>query len=63
MCPCVELTREMLISPVLIDAPRQDLNYSTARELADSKALAINPEAMLLAWFDKKTGELSPRVE
>jgi hypothetical protein len=53
----------MLISPVLIDVPGQDLTYSTAKAIADSKAFSINPEAMLLAWFDKRTGEFSPRVE
>jgi len=63
MSPCPELTREMLISPVLIDIPRKDLTYSIAREIADSKALSINPEAMLLAWLDRKTGDFSPRVE
>jgi hypothetical protein len=61
--PRSEPSREMLISPVLIDLPDQDLTYSTAKAIADSKAFSINSEAMLLAWFDKKTGEFSPRVE
>jgi hypothetical protein len=63
MSPCIELTKEMLLVPVFIDIPRQDLTYLEAREIADRKAFSINPEAMLLAWFDKKTGQFSPRVE
>ncbi len=63
MSPCIELTREMPVAPVFIDIPRQDLTYSEAKEIADGKAFSINPEAMLLAWFDKKTGQFSPPVE
>ncbi len=63
MSACTELTREMLNSPVLIEIPRRDLTYSEARRIADAKALSINPEAMLLAWYDGKTGAFSPRVE
>ncbi len=63
MSPCVELTREMLNSPVCVNAPDRDLTFSAARTLADGKALEVNPDAMLLAWFDKKSGEFSPRVE
>jgi hypothetical protein len=63
MAPCLELTREMLISPVSLEVLCPDLTYSMAREIADAKALAINPEAMLLAWFDRKTGQYSPKVE
>jgi hypothetical protein len=63
MSPCMPLTREMLISPVHIGVEHADLTYSVAREVADGRAFSINPEAMLLAWYDKRAGEFSPRVQ
>lgn len=63
MAACIELTREMLISPIRLSINDKDLHFATAREFADGKAFEINPDAMLLAWFDRKSGEFSPRVE
>jgi len=60
---CVELTKEMLISPVRLSISDKDLTFSVAKEIADRKSLEINPDAMLLAWFDRKSGTVSPRVE
>jgi hypothetical protein len=60
---CVELTKEMLSSPFELSISDNDLTFSEAREIADRKAFEINPDAMLLAWFDRKSGTFSPRVE
>jgi hypothetical protein len=63
MSGCIELTKEMLISPRRLTISTGDLTYSAAKEIADKEALTINQDAMLLAWFDRKTGAFSPRVE
>ena len=63
MTACIELTKEMLVSPLRLTISERDLTFSAAREIADKEALKISPEAMLLAWFDRKSGLFSPRVE
>ena len=63
MSGCIELTKEMLVSPRRLTISVRDLAFSAAKGIADEEALKINPDAMLLAWFDRKTGEFSPRVE
>jgi hypothetical protein len=60
---CTELTKEMLSSPKELSIGDRNLTFSAAKELADKKAHEINPDAMLLAWFDRKSGAVSPRVE
>jgi hypothetical protein len=63
MSACVKLTREMLTSPITVTIPGETLTFLTARETADNRAKAVNSDAMLLAWFDKKAGAVSPSVE
>ena len=63
MSVCVTFTKEMLRSPITISIPGETLTFVTAKAIADSKAKRISSGAMLLAWFDMKTGEVSPRVE
>jgi hypothetical protein len=63
MSGCIELTKEMLVSPRRLTIRTRDLVFSAAKEIADKEALKINSDAMLLAWFDRKTGAFSPRVE
>ena len=63
MPDCVRLTKEMLRSPIHLSISDKDLTFSVAKEIADRTVFEINPEAMLLAWFDRKSGLFSPRVE
>jgi hypothetical protein len=63
MSDCIELTGEMLVSPRRLTIRTEDLAFSAAKGIADKEALKINPDAMLLAWFDRRTGAFSPRVE
>jgi hypothetical protein len=63
MSACVKLTHEMLTSPITVTFPSKTLTFVSAKEIADGKAKGVSSDAMLLAWFDKKTGEVSPRVE
>jgi hypothetical protein len=60
---CVKLTQEMLTSRITVTVPTETLTFLVAKEIADDKAKGVSADAMLLAWFDKKTGEVSPRVE
>lgn len=63
MSNCVVLTRPMLPSPIDLSISDDALSFSIARQIADVKAKEISPEPMLLAWFDRKTGAVSPKVE
>lgn len=63
MSGCTELTQDMLASPRRLKVADGELTFSAARAIADEEALRVNPDAMLLAWFDRKAGTFSPRVE
>ncbi len=63
MSGCIELTKEMLVSPRRLTVNTRDLGFTAVKGIADQEAFKIKPDAMLLAWFDRKTGESSPRVE
>jgi len=62
-CACTQVTKEVLPNPVsvLIDDP--DLDYASARLIADSKADELLKGPMLLGWYDAKRGKFSPDVE
>jgi len=62
MFSCGEFTPETL--PNLVAAPGGDVGgFDDARAVADRTARDHLEEPMLLAWFDRKTGAFSPRVE
>jgi hypothetical protein len=63
MSGCAELRKEMLISPIEVKSDGDAMDFYGARKIADGKAREVCEEPMLLAWFDRKTGEFSPRVE
>lgn len=59
---CKTLERDMLgtaVRSVLAEAP----SFAEARKIADSEAAKLSPDPFLLAWYDRKSGEFSPRVE
>jgi len=58
---CPPLRRDMLPAPVDLSAPIH-LPRPEAIRLATRQAQAIHPEVMLLAWFDRNTGEFSPPI-
>lgn len=58
---CPPLRREMLPQPVDVRAPAH-LDRLAATRLAQAKAQELHPEVMLLAWFDRGTGEFSPPI-
>ncbi len=71
MSACKVLEKSMLGDAVEVNA-REDargfpgsgsFSFEAARKIADAEAKKRSPEPMLLAWYDKKTGDFSPRVQ
>ncbi len=63
MSNCKLLTREMLHLPIDVFIEDSDLDFYRARRVADTRARQVSEEPMLLAWYDRKSGDFSPRVE
>jgi hypothetical protein len=62
MTACIPLTREMLRDPIDLAVPDVPLDFARARALADRRAREEGPEPMLLAWYDRANGTVSPQV-
>jgi hypothetical protein len=60
---CRSLSREMLVDPVDVQIDDASVDFGKAKEIADRKASEISRDAMLIAWFDRKSGRFSPPVE
>lgn len=58
-----QVDREMLGAPVEMRTESGSVSYSVAREMADAAARRISDDPMLLAWYDKGSGDFSPKVE
>jgi hypothetical protein len=63
MSNCKILARDMLRLPVDLFIEDPDLDYYRAKKAADARAHQVSEEPMLLAWYDRKSGRFSPRVE
>ena len=57
-----ELKRAMLGQTVEIETEGA-LSFEEARRIAQSEASKRAADPMLMAWFDRDSGEYSPRVE
>ena len=60
---CKILTREMLHHPIDVFVGDSALDFYGAKRAADARVHHLSEEPMLLAWYDRKSGEFSPRVE
>ena len=60
---CKILTREMLHLPVDVFVEDPGLDFYSAKKAADARAHQLTEEPMLLAWYDRKSGAFSPKVE
>ena len=60
---CKILTREMLHLPIDVFIEDPALDFISAKKVADARPRQLTEEPMLLAWYDRKSGEFSPRVE
>lgn len=63
MINCRTIDREMLGAAVKLKTATGNISYFVAREMADVAARRISDDPMLLAWYDKGSGDFSPRVE
>lgn len=63
MAECIVLRREMLKNPILVRADEGGLDWAGARKLADQEAQKKSADPMLLAWYNGRSGEFSPKVE
>ncbi|MEJ2671683.1 MAG: AF1514 family protein [Deltaproteobacteria bacterium] len=61
MDECIALRREMLKDPIHLQVA-EEVDFAQARALADRRAAEIGSEPMLLAWYNGRTGEFSPKV-
>ena len=61
MKQCQTVRRETLPNPVDVRIDRE-IDFNTARILADDRAKEIAGDPMLLAWYDSKSGRFSPNV-
>ncbi len=59
---CKILTREMLGSPIDVWVEDAVLDFSRAKQAA-MRGSPGDRRPMLLAWYDRRSGEFSPRVE
>jgi len=55
-------TKNFLTNPVNLTSDK-DLDFETAKQIASQKAREIGSDPMLLAWYQGKTGEHTPKVE
>ena len=58
MMDCKFLTQDMLSHPVMVRVDDYHLDLMSAKTIADHKARELSSDPMLLAWFDRKTGEI-----
>jgi hypothetical protein len=62
MTQCIPLSREMLKDPIDVTVPDEPLDFTRAKAIADQRARELAAEPMLLAWYNRSTGEFSPPV-
>jgi hypothetical protein len=62
MTECIPLRRDMLKDPIDIQISEEPLDFARARTLATQRARQEAAEPMLLAWYNRGTGEFSPQV-
>jgi hypothetical protein len=62
MADCLPLTREMLKDPIDLRVADEPVDFFRAKVLAERRAREAAAEPMLLAWYNRETGEFSPQV-
>lgn len=60
---CKILTREMLRVPVDVFVQDPGFDFYSVKKAADARARQLSEEPMLLAWYDRKSGQFSPKIE
>jgi hypothetical protein len=62
MADCIPLSREMLKDPIHLRVADEPLDFARARTMAEQRARELGEEPLLLAWYNGRMGEFSPRV-
>jgi hypothetical protein len=62
MADCLPLAREMLKDPIHLKVADGPVDFSQAKTMAERRAREAAPDPMLLAWYNRETGEFSPQV-
>jgi len=48
---------------IKVEKNEGDLNITAARIIADTAAARLSPDPMLLAWYEARSSDFSPRVD
>ncbi|MEM5788895.1 MAG: AF1514 family protein [Syntrophobacteraceae bacterium] len=67
-CPesfaCENIPHWDQLGPIIkVGKGEEELNFTAARIIADAEATRLSADPMLLAWYEARSGEFSPRVE
>ncbi len=62
MPECVIFRLDMLSNPIFLEVAEEGLDFGRAKKEADETIEKRVGEAMLLAWYQGKTGEYAPHV-
>jgi len=63
MKACKHIIKNCIINSVRIKIDDRALDFNMAKKVADQKIKEHNPDAILLAWYNGKTGDSIPKVE
>jgi len=55
--------KNFLATPIHVGSDKENLDFKTAKEIADQKARELCSDPMLLAWYQGKTGDYTPKTE
>ena len=55
--------KNVLATPIHVGSDKENLDFKTAKEIADQKARELCSDPMLLAWYQGKTGDYTPKTE
>ena len=55
--------KTFLKNPIHLRSIKESLDFASAKAIADQKARQLCSDPMLLAWYQGKTGEYTPKTE
>ena len=55
--------KNFLKNPICLGSDQENLDFKTAKQIADQKARRLGSDPMLLAWYEGKTGDYVPKTE
>jgi hypothetical protein len=58
----MEVSKEMLNDPIKVSTKDHNLDFQSAKKLADEIAEGYANEPILISWYDSRKGRFSPDV-